>query len=129
LTQYPDQLPPDLPNDVRHFRFVPLSRLLKRSAAIVHMGGIGTMAQGIAAGVPQLIVPIAVDQPDNASRLEDLGAGRSISVTDYCQGLGTALLSDLLDDPGTANNCAQLAAKCDGLASIGAACDAIEALI
>ena len=106
-----------------------LDLLLKRSAAIVHMGGIGTMAQGLAAGVPQLIVPIAVDQPDNASRLEDLGAGRSISVNDYCQGLGAAPLSELLDDSDISEKCRQLAAQCDGPKSIRAACDAIEALI
>jgi hypothetical protein len=39
LTKYDDQLPANLPAAVRHFGFVPLSRLLPHSAALVHHGG------------------------------------------------------------------------------------------
>ena len=52
LTKYPQQLPPALPADVRHFSFVPFSQLLPRAAALVHHGGIGSSAQGLAAGLP-----------------------------------------------------------------------------
>ncbi|HEY3393621.1 MAG TPA: glycosyltransferase, partial [Lacipirellulaceae bacterium] len=51
LTKYADQLPSELPDTVRHFVFVPLSKLLPHTSALVHHGGIGTCAQGLAAGV------------------------------------------------------------------------------
>ena len=50
MTKYPQQLPSALPVGVRHFSFVPFSQLLPRAAALVHHGGIGTSAQGLAAG-------------------------------------------------------------------------------
>src|SRR5690606_24225867 len=39
LTKYTEQLPPALPSSVRHEPFVPLRRLLERSALVVHHGG------------------------------------------------------------------------------------------
>ena len=77
LTQYPEQLPARLPNGVRHFNYIPFSTVLPRAAAFVHHGGIGTTAQALAAGVPQLVVPLAHDQPDNAVRIRHLGVGDS----------------------------------------------------
>ncbi len=78
LTRHAEQLPAELPSEVRHFDFVPLSLLLPRSAAIVHHGGIGTLAQGLAAGIPQLTMPMSFDQPDNARALGSLGRGPNL---------------------------------------------------
>ena len=78
LTQHADQLPGDLPTEVQHFDYVPFSEILPRAAALVHHGGIGTTAQAIAAGIPQVIRPMAYDQPDNAARVERLGIGASL---------------------------------------------------
>lgn len=77
LTRYLDQLP-DLPDTVHHERYVPLGQLLPRAAAIVHHGGIGTAAQALRAGVPQLVTPFGFDQFDNAARLRALGVGDSL---------------------------------------------------
>ncbi|GAB3251626.1 glycosyltransferase [Chitinimonas naiadis] len=79
ITPYRDQLPEKLPAFARHVNYVPFDLLLPKLAAFVHHGGIGTLAQSLAAGVPQLITPFAHDQFDNAARLEKLGAGRSIA--------------------------------------------------
>ncbi|MGH8048803.1 MAG: glycosyltransferase [Chthoniobacterales bacterium] len=75
VTRYPDQLPANLPSTVRHFDYLPFSDVLPRCSAIVHHGGIGTTSQAFAAGIPQLIMPLAHDQPDNADRVRRLGAG------------------------------------------------------
>lgn len=42
----------------------------------VRQGGVGTTAQALRAGVPQLVVPFAHDQFDNAERVRRLGCGR-----------------------------------------------------
>lgn len=60
------------------FQYLPYSMVFPRAAAVIHSGGIGTLAQALAAGRPQLIVPVAFDQPDNARRAVALGVARSI---------------------------------------------------
>jgi rhamnosyltransferase subunit B len=77
LTRYPNQLPP-LPEGVRHCPYAPFARVLGRAAALVHHGGIGTIAAAFAAGVPQIVMPFNFDQPDNAARLRALGAGVTV---------------------------------------------------
>src|SRR5204862_2935338 len=75
LTKFPAQLPEPLAAAVRHCHYAPFSQLFPECDAVVHHGGAGTAAQALAAGLPQLIVPMAWDQPDNAFRVKDLGAG------------------------------------------------------
>ena len=67
-----------VPPTVKAFNYLPYSAVFPRALAIVHSGGIGTLAQALAAGRPQLIVPVAFDQPDNARRAVRLGVARSI---------------------------------------------------
>jgi rhamnosyltransferase subunit B len=66
---------------ILHFDHVELGALLRHAALLVHHGGIGTTARAIEAGVPQIIVPLCFDQPDNAGRVAALGVGTSIERT------------------------------------------------
>jgi UDP:flavonoid glycosyltransferase YjiC (YdhE family) len=62
--------------DVCVAAYAPHSLLFAKAAAIIHHGGIGTLAQALRAGQPQLIVPFLADQADNAARAERLGVAR-----------------------------------------------------
>jgi rhamnosyltransferase subunit B len=75
LTKYESQLPAELPPGVQSCAFAPFRQLFPHCAAVVHHGGVGTVAQALAAGTPQLIVPWAFDQEDNATRVQRLGMG------------------------------------------------------
>lgn len=55
--------------------FVDLGSLLPRSRLLFHHGGIGTTAQALRAGIPQVILPNRFDQPDNAMRIATLRLG------------------------------------------------------
>ncbi|MBI2061924.1 MAG: glycosyltransferase family 1 protein [Nitrospirae bacterium] len=55
--------------------FVPHSYFLDRVSAMVHHGGFSTCMGGLRHGVPMVMVPFNWDQPDNARRVEELGAG------------------------------------------------------
>jgi UDP:flavonoid glycosyltransferase YjiC (YdhE family) len=121
-------LPKSLPPNVRHFGFVPLSKLLPRTVALVHHGGIGTCAQGLAAGVPHLVQPMSYDQFDNARRLAALGVAREISRSDFRGASVASALAPLLDSPEVASRCRELAAKCSGLRSLENACNELERL-
>jgi UDP:flavonoid glycosyltransferase YjiC (YdhE family) len=128
LTKYAEQIPNELPDTVRHFGFVPLSQLLPRTAALVHHGGIGTCAQGLAAGVPHVVQPMSYDQFDNARRLVRLGVAKEISRRAFRGPAVAAALPPLLESSEVAARCRALAARCDGPAALHAACDALEEL-
>jgi UDP:flavonoid glycosyltransferase YjiC (YdhE family) len=108
LTMKRDSAPRDLPGSVRWEKYAPFSRVLSRAAAFVNHGGIGSVAQGIAAGIPQLVTPISFDQFDNASRLLDLGVGASLPQRRYTAGRATRALEQLVSDPGVAAHCETL---------------------
>ncbi len=74
LSRLGSQLP-TLPNTIHYEAYVSLPLLLTRTAGIVHHGGIGTTAQALHAGIPQLILPGRLDQFDNAQHVEKLGCG------------------------------------------------------
>lgn len=76
LGPVPAALREALPADVLVSAYAPFGRLLPRARALVHHGGVGSCAQALRAGIPQLVLPQAYDQFDNAMRLERLGVGR-----------------------------------------------------
>lgn len=126
LTQFGEQLPGDLPAGVMAVDFVSLSELLPRVAALVHHGGIGTTIQALAAGVPQMVVPMSFDQPDNAHRVERVGVGRVLRPREYVGGRVSVLLGELLSDPRIAVRCDEVAQWCRTADGARAASDEIE---
>lgn len=65
----------ELPENLFYFPHLPFGDLLPHCRAIVHHGGIGTISKSFAAGIPQLVLPLAHDQHDNAARVVRLRAG------------------------------------------------------
>ncbi|HVX11180.1 MAG TPA: glycosyltransferase [Pirellulales bacterium] len=128
LTRFAEQIPGDLPVGVRHVAYAPFSQLLPRVAALVHHGGIGTLSQGFAAGVPQLIMPMSFDQPDNAARLTRLGAGFPLARKRFRAANVAEALSRLLESPAVAARCRYLATRLAEERPLEAACDLIERL-
>lgn len=125
LTQFPAQLPAELPPHIRHVHYEPLSRLLPRAAAIVHHGGIGTCAQASRAGVPQLAVPMGHDQYDNAARLQALGIGRRLDARRYSVPSLVAALEHL-QGSAMRERCRQVAGLFAGHAPLTRVCEFIE---
>jgi UDP:flavonoid glycosyltransferase YjiC (YdhE family) len=98
LTTKPDQVPADLPASVFVTAYAPFSQLLPLASAMVHHGGIGTLAQCLAAGIPQLVVFMSLDQPDNAARVKRLGVGLGISSEDLTENRLLPLIQRCLED-------------------------------
>lgn len=128
LTQHPEQLPATLPAGVRHVSYAPFSTLLPRCAALVHHGGIGTSAQALAAGIPQLVVPFAHDQPDNAMHLRHLGVAEMLPARRYSTRRLAGRLA-ALQAPSLLESCRRHARRMAGRRAIPDACAAIEALV
>lgn len=127
LTRHRAQLPERLPPGVTHLDYVPLGALLPRAAALIHHGGVGTTAQGLAAGVPQLVMPMSHDQPDNAARLGRLGVGAALAPGRFTGARVASALDRLLGAPGVRARCRELAARCDP-AALEATAGEIEAV-
>lgn len=108
--------------------YVPFSLLLRRAKAVVHHGGVGTCAQALMAGVPQVIVPSAYDQFDNAMRLEHLGVGVSLPMVRVNVQSLSDVLRRLLEQPGLEPHCREVSLQMDVLAFHEQACLAVEAM-
>src|SRR5262249_38426691 len=128
LTAHPQQLPRSLPPGVRHFGFVPVSTLLPRAAAIVHHGGMGTLGQALAAGIPQVTVPVILDQFDNSRRLLRLGVSANVRSASYRPARIARLLRGLLESRQVAERCRHYAARMSEDRPFEKVCRAIERL-
>ena len=56
-------------NYVEVVKFCNMDRLLAESDLLFHHGGIGTVADAVNAAIPQVVIPRAFDQFDNANRV------------------------------------------------------------
>jgi rhamnosyltransferase subunit B len=127
LSKYTRHLP-ELPSTAHHETFIPLSHVLPRCAALVSHAGIGTLAQGLAAGVPQVTMPMGFDQPDNATRLQRLGVARWVVPSEFDGERVAAALGSLLDDSPTATSCRHWADQIRARNAIEETCDLLEQL-
>jgi len=126
LTRYREQLPASLPRGIEHFDYIPFSQVLPRAAAVVHHGGIGTVAQALAAGTPQLIMPMSHDQPDNAARVARLGVGSILGPKRFRGAAVAAALEKMLDNSDLRQRCSEYAAHLSARDGLERAADTVE---
>jgi UDP:flavonoid glycosyltransferase YjiC (YdhE family) len=126
LSRSAEHLPTPLPSRVRHFPFAPLSKILPRCAALVHHGGIGTTAAGLAGGVPQLIMPMSHDQPNNAHWVHKLGVGDRLMPAKFTGPRVAKILGPLLESAAVKERCAALATRCAAQDAIAETVNLIE---
>jgi len=127
LTRFAEHVPA-LPPTAHHEAYAPLSRLLPRCAALVHHGGIGTLAQALGAGVPQLTMPMGFDQPDNTARLVRLGVAGWVTPAQFTGERVATELQRLLTDPRVATACTRWAGELRDGSAIERTCDLLEEL-
>ncbi len=122
----PSSIPAGLPDSVMHVEHVPFAALFAHAAAVVHHGGVGTMAEAMRAGVPQVIRPGGFDQWDNASRARSLGVAREWSARRPAAADLAHHLRALLDDAATRDACARLKSRLASEDGSGLAVAALE---
>jgi UDP:flavonoid glycosyltransferase YjiC (YdhE family) len=87
------------PAHVRIAADLPQAEVLHRCDAVLSHGGSGTVVGAIAAGRPQVVLPMGADQPHNAARCEALGVGVALdAVRATPEEIGAAVRA-VLDDP------------------------------
>jgi UDP:flavonoid glycosyltransferase YjiC (YdhE family) len=108
--------------------YASYSAVMRLVSAVVHQGGIGTVAQTLRAGKPMLIVPWAHDQPDNGYRLQRMGVGRVLPRDKYTAANAARELGYLLKG-SFASKAEKLAASIRREDGLNAACDRIERMV
>ena len=106
-------------------RWVPQADVLARASVVVCHGGSGTTLGALAAGVPLVITPLFADQPENARRVAEVGAGVIAGPREQGDPTSAVDPADLrcainhvLSDPATAAAARRLAREIDALPAV-----------
>jgi rhamnosyltransferase subunit B len=126
---HPQGLPAALPEGVHAVAYAPHSEVFPRAAAIVHQGGIGTTAQALRSGRPQLVVPFSHDQFDNAMRVRRLGCGEQAPQRSYSVGRAEAVLRKLTGRGSYSGAAARVSERIRSEDGCATAADALERLL
>ena len=118
-----------LPEGIAAFEYAPFEEVFPRAAAIVHSGGIGTTGQALKSGRPQLVVPHAHDQFDNATRVVRFGWGRSLPRPRYNASSVTNELTAIFGDTNYSARAAEAGLQVQKENGAAAAANAIEELL
>ena len=106
----------------------PFEHLLPRSRALVQHAGIGTAMHAFAAGIPQVLVPRAHDQFDNAARVVRTGTGIAIRYEDFGAQAAATALTSLTGSDRVRAACATVRDRMRHQHALPALCDFAEGL-
>lgn len=113
-----------IPANVRVEAWVPQAEVFPHTAVMVCHGGSGTVLGGLAAGLPQVVVPIGADQPHNAQSIAAIGAGLALTKPD-AETLRAAI-QRVLGDEGFRRAASAISIEMAALPSVD---DAVNALL
>lgn len=118
----------EIPSNARVERFVPHSDLFPRTDVVVTTGGTGTVLSALSAGIPVVIVPTAWDQPENAWRVVEAGAGIRLSPRRCTPERVRAAVDRVLRDSSFRQNARRLGADFASYGGAARAADLLERL-
>ena len=95
----PPELVPDPPGNVLAVPSVPMLALLPRLDAVISHGGMNTVSETLAQGLPLVVAPIRHDQPVVASQVARAGAGIRVPFSRVRPAQLRDALVTVLDDP------------------------------
>ncbi len=90
---------PDLPAHILAAPHVPQLRLMPQLDAVVCHGGLNTVCEALAYGVPVVVAPIRHDQPITAAQVAAAGAGIRVRFARVRAEQLRAAIMAVLDDP------------------------------
>lgn len=117
----------DLPGDPIVVGYAPQLELIRRAALTISHGGLNTALESLARGVPQVVLPVAYDQPGVGARIEWFGVGRSIPVGRLTVELLRDAVREVHSDPAYRKRAAALRSAIEAADGLNGAADVIEA--
>jgi sterol 3beta-glucosyltransferase len=127
LTGWGGWKPAEVPSHMFYLDSAPHGWLFPRCKLVVHHGGAGTTAAGLRAGVPNIVVPFAADQPFWGRRVAALGAGPNpLPLGRFTAGTFRQALQQALADPAMRRRAAEIGAQIRAEDGVGEAVRSIE---
>ncbi len=118
-----------LPPNAHVERWWPQSDVMPRAAAMVGHGGFGTTMAGLAAGVPQVVVPLfAPDQYINGKHVAAVGAGLNLDGGPMAIPVLAEAVEHLVADPAYRTAAQAVADEMAGLPPVAEAVSLLERL-
>jgi zeaxanthin glucosyltransferase len=118
-----------LPGSPATFAYVQQAAALRRARVAVLNGGLNTVLDALAEGVPIVVLPIAFDQAAIAARLERAGAGRAVNRRFLTAGRLARAIETVLDNESYAAAAARLAGEIARAGGVRRAADIVEAVL
>ncbi|HEX4278346.1 MAG TPA: nucleotide disphospho-sugar-binding domain-containing protein, partial [Bryobacteraceae bacterium] len=109
--------------------YAPQGEVLARARLALTHGGLNTVLDALACGVPLIAVPLTYEQPAIAARLRWTGAGLSISSGKLKAGLLRETIRSVLEGEAYTRNARRLAASIAAAGGVVRAGDIIESLL
>jgi zeaxanthin glucosyltransferase len=113
----PEQIGP-LPSNTIAVKRAPQLELLKRASVCITHAGLNTALEALAQGVPQVAIPVTVDQPGVAARIAEKKTGLFVPLKELNASRLTLLLDQVLTDStyrDNARNFQKVIAETNGL--------------
>ena len=117
-----------IPANVEIVPFVPHHLVLDRASIVVCHGGAGTLLAAASRGLPQLVVPLAADQWQNADAVAASGAGLFAEFDRRSASDLTECLDRLLDDASVREAAIRVASEIAAMPAATTYVGVIEAL-
>ena len=119
----------DLPGRPFVHDFVPQDIVLAQAGLAVLHGGLNTVMDALAAGVPIVTIPLAFEQGAIASRIEHAGAGRRVGRTFLGAGRLSRAMRDVANRPSYRAAAHRLAGAIGEAGGVARAAGIVEAVL
>jgi MGT family glycosyltransferase len=107
-----------VPNNTIIVERAPQLELLKRASVCITHAGLNTVLESLAQGVPQVAIPVTVDQPGVAARIAEKKSGMFVPLKELSVSRLSLLLEQVLSDSTYRDNARyfqKVIAETDGL--------------
>jgi MGT family glycosyltransferase len=116
----------DLPGDPIVVGYAPQLDLIRQAALTISHGGLNTVLESLARGVPMVVLPVTYDQPGVGARVEWAGVGRSIPIARLTLERLRVAIRAVLGDPAYRTLAGLLRSSIEGADGLNRAADLIE---
>jgi MGT family glycosyltransferase len=121
----PEQIGP-APNNAIIVKRAPQLELLKRTSVCLTHAGLNTVLESLVQGVPQVAIPVTLDQPGVAARIADKQTGVVTSLEKLTAEHLSTLLNEVLINPTYRDNARKLQKAIADANGLSVAADLIE---
>jgi MGT family glycosyltransferase len=116
----------DLPGDPIVVGYAPQLDMIRQASLTISHGGLNTVLESLACGVPMVVLPVTYDQPGVGARVECVGVGRSIPVARLTLERLRVAVRTVLGDPAYRVRAGLLRSSIEAADGLNRAADLIE---